>query len=272
MSTQPNPEIVRAAGAKAIEGASLLNSGDYDGSIAACTESIELNPGQVGAYRTRAQAYRKLGRTAEADADLAHGGDSVSEETGAFVICQHLRQIGVYAYPAGQTSQESGDGDDRNKSGTWRIGIANSPIHEIFIVRNQREEVERSYSDDFSIGYLIPDDRLSSVADPIELNSTRVRRWIFGAFTGVRWNGHWPGVIEVLDQDDAISAAILNDKADIEIEGSYVADSWGIFYKESFPSFNRKIEDAVAKYVPSRQMWECYEAIAGHLLSTPISE
>ena len=74
MSGLQEAEARKAATEKALEGARLLAARDYEGSIAACTEAIELNPGSIGARRTRAEAYRQLGMGKEAEGDLARLG------------------------------------------------------------------------------------------------------------------------------------------------------------------------------------------------------
>ena len=48
---------------KAKEGARLFEAGDYEGAIAACTEAIEMDSDFMEAYRTRAEAYTRLGRS-----------------------------------------------------------------------------------------------------------------------------------------------------------------------------------------------------------------
>ena len=69
LSSSQGSETIRAAGQKSLEGWRLLSSGDYEGAIAACTEAIKLLPHSIGAYRTRAEAYERLGRKDEAEAD-----------------------------------------------------------------------------------------------------------------------------------------------------------------------------------------------------------
>ena len=81
MSSPQDSETKRAALEKALEGWRLLSSGDYEGAVAACTEAIELEPGSLGSYRTRAEAYRRLGRGKEAEADLKILGDRLGNET-----------------------------------------------------------------------------------------------------------------------------------------------------------------------------------------------
>lgn len=60
----------REALAQNSEGQRLLGAGKYEEAIAALTEAIDLHPGLTGAYRSRAQAYQRLGREEEAKADL----------------------------------------------------------------------------------------------------------------------------------------------------------------------------------------------------------
>ena len=60
---------------KAFEGSRLAGGGDYNGAIAACTEAIRLDPGILGAYNTRAEAYKRIGRRDKARADYAYAAD-----------------------------------------------------------------------------------------------------------------------------------------------------------------------------------------------------
>ena len=76
MSSTQDPETERAAIDKAREGRQLLHAGDYEGAIAACTEAIELDPGILGAYGSRAAAYRRLGMKNEAGADLRYEAET----------------------------------------------------------------------------------------------------------------------------------------------------------------------------------------------------
>ena len=71
MSNSQNPDTQRAA-TRSLQGKRLFDAGDCNGAIAACTEAIELNSGSIRAYRTRAVAYKCLGREEEAEADLEH--------------------------------------------------------------------------------------------------------------------------------------------------------------------------------------------------------
>ena len=70
MSNSHDSETRRAALDKVQEGHRLLTVRDYEGAIMACTEAIELDPSSAGAYRTRANAYRRLGVSNKASCDL----------------------------------------------------------------------------------------------------------------------------------------------------------------------------------------------------------
>ena len=71
MSSSKYSETQRAA-MNASQGWNLLASKDYWGAIAACTAAIEVAPGTPWPYRTRAEAYKRLGMKEEAEADLEH--------------------------------------------------------------------------------------------------------------------------------------------------------------------------------------------------------
>lgn len=98
MSNQQDPEKQRASIEKAQEGARLLSAHDYEGAIAACGEAIRLEPGSLGAYRTRAEAYKRLGMEREADADLKHLTEEEAADWGPVVpgtctICRNERGL-----------------------------------------------------------------------------------------------------------------------------------------------------------------------------------
>ena len=96
--------------AKAAEGARLLTAKDYRGAISACTESIELDPGSLGARRTRSEALRRLGRKSEAAADLS----ILRDRWGKYLhekgdprpkFCARLGWIGVHARSTGSHAE-----------------------------------------------------------------------------------------------------------------------------------------------------------------------
>ena len=56
--------------AKNNEGLRYLNAREYQAAVSAFTEAIDLQPGFVGAYRSRASAYQGLGMEEQARLDL----------------------------------------------------------------------------------------------------------------------------------------------------------------------------------------------------------
>lgn len=122
MSSPQDSGAQRAA--KALEGARLLSTRDYEGAIAACTEAIQLDPSSLGARRTRAEALKRLGRESEAAADLKILSDrSVNYEGGdpRHTLCARLAQLGVRARPGG-----------RGKLSEWVIDVADGLINRSF--------------------------------------------------------------------------------------------------------------------------------------------
>ena len=73
VASPPRPEPSAAAGESAAaqnsQGREHLRTENYEAALAAFNRAIELDPDYVFAYRNRAQVYRRLGRSAEAEAD-----------------------------------------------------------------------------------------------------------------------------------------------------------------------------------------------------------
>ena len=64
MSTEPDPVK------KNDDGLRLRQVGDIEGAVEAFTQAITLNPNFESAYRNRAEAFRRLGKTDQATGDL----------------------------------------------------------------------------------------------------------------------------------------------------------------------------------------------------------
>ena len=68
---QQAPDPRAEAMTRVNEGIRFVRAREYESSVAAFTEAIELDPSFIGALRSRADAYTKLGKHQEARADLA---------------------------------------------------------------------------------------------------------------------------------------------------------------------------------------------------------
>ena len=82
MSSPWESEMHRTAWVKAQEGNRLLGARDYWGAITACTEAIELNPGSIGARRTRAEAFNRLGKEGEAALGAILDSEAMASQPG----------------------------------------------------------------------------------------------------------------------------------------------------------------------------------------------
>ena len=64
-------QVRRAATAKNREGLTLLKTEHYEAAVNAFSDAVLYDPDYARAYRSRAEAYRKLGRLDAAEADEA---------------------------------------------------------------------------------------------------------------------------------------------------------------------------------------------------------
>ncbi len=70
MTTIDDPFRKQQALEKRQEGVQALQAGDVSRAVTSLSEAIALDPSEASAYLSRAEAYRSLRRTAEADADM----------------------------------------------------------------------------------------------------------------------------------------------------------------------------------------------------------
>ncbi|MCH8351310.1 MAG: tetratricopeptide repeat protein [Chloroflexi bacterium] len=66
---EPSAAAAESAAAQNSQGREHLRTENYEAALAAFNRAIELDPDYVFAYRNRAAVYRRLGRSAEAEAD-----------------------------------------------------------------------------------------------------------------------------------------------------------------------------------------------------------
>ena len=75
---------------KNADGVRLHQAGDHEGAIKAFTEAIDLDPEHANIYRNRAESYRAVDKTAEADADTAKA-DQIVQATAELEIEAHSK-------------------------------------------------------------------------------------------------------------------------------------------------------------------------------------
>lgn len=90
---KPTSDAGDSAYAQNSEGRNLLQAENYQGALRAFSRAIELDPDYLFAYRNRAEVYRRLGRSVEAEADEEVWGNppQVAAERGSAraVVEQH---------------------------------------------------------------------------------------------------------------------------------------------------------------------------------------
>ena len=121
----------------------------------------------------------------------------------------------------------------------------------------------------YRVEFYVPDPRVEAgFGPPSRVYSSRVKSFpIFGRAVGVKWKARgWPADSEFgsmitnrLERDTLIAEAITAAGYDVLIEPSPDLASWKLFQFEPYMGW-------------SRARWDCYEAVAQHLLDTPQAE
>ncbi len=114
--------------------------GKYQEAIAACTEAVRLEPAFLGPYKTRADAYRRIGLKQESEADLDHL---------AQVEKARLCSLGIVQLMGRVDEKWILSGDDTPNQGNWGMGL----IFGYYInVDGREDEVSKSLYDSVSVG------------------------------------------------------------------------------------------------------------------------
>ena len=243
-------EAQRAA--KAVEGARLLTAKDYEGAIAACTEALELDPGSLGARRTRAEALRRLGRESEATAELnilRDRQDYLHEEGDPRPeFCARLGRIGVHASSAGRKEGGSRGGEE------WLIDISEGPIHRILI-----SSISSFYDGEVDfvrrIDYLVRDPRISP-----RFSLRGIEDVVVPSLENLQFRAKTTGMPRF---DGADGFYFDPDRCCLWMTDG----AWrGNVNSHELP----KPTDAPAAHAPSRLQWDQYGAFASEVLAAPV--
>jgi len=200
---------------------------------------------------------------------LAYQTPTATELTKGGKLYADLYAIGLDArmIVRGQL-EEQVDGDYGGAS-LGLIEIQHSPIRLVNVLRKPYH-TEYAHGHFYRNVYLVPDSTIfpdsTMFWEGYEIpvhgygRSVRVKNVpLFGRVIDVRWEGNFEGdLIRRLGQDVSLNQALIKLKEDIEIFSYPEYGCWTI----SPPS--KKDEPAT----PSREQWDCYEAIARHLLGS----
>ncbi|MCH7915836.1 MAG: hypothetical protein IH856_22830, partial [Deltaproteobacteria bacterium] len=245
----------------AFDGVRLLNAGDHEGAIAACTKAIESDPSSVGARRTRSEAYRRSGRRNEAAADRRYVRTRPvkPQEIGdpRPVFNSRLAHIGSRGRPAGQKVRSVGGSGVWGEE--WLIDVEEGPIRQV-LISNHPESAKGEPPTKYlrKIEYLVPDARIGP-----HISKRGVYR-----VTAISEEGFDVLPIASLDFD-----CFANPERGCWVltEGFWEEISTEILHWTGLLE-NRPpdLVDAVARHAPSRFQWESYQEIANRVLAAPV--
>ena len=112
---------------------------------------------------------------------------------------------------------------------------------------------------DWYTEYGVPDPRIGPTFPNVQIKTVRVKRLpLIGKAVDLRWKGDDFGlrVMDRLSSDRSISQPIM-DSYGLEVRAHSGDGCW--------------ILTTGVKKAPPRKLWDCYQAIAHHLLATPIA-
>lgn len=166
-------------------------------------------------------------------------------------ICAELQALGIDAQMA-----ERGRPEEEIEGGgsLGLIDIPEGPIHWVN-VRKQRDRLSESVSYTYHIDYGVSDPRLGLASPEMYICSVRKKDFpLVGRVVDFYWEGDDSGlgIIERLKSDAVIKYAIMV-SLDVKIRAHWDHGCWIISTETSVP--------------PSEELWDCYQAIAQHLLA-----
>lgn len=161
------------------------------------------------------------------------------------------RPLGIEAQMAERGRPEEKIG---GKASAGLIDIRNGPIRWINVCSIVDPNAQSFASADFT-DYGVPDPRLEPNFPKYLINGVRVKTFpLFGGVVDLRWEGDDSnlGIISRLNSDTSLKDPIMSG-CDVTIWSHGDHGCWTIETKTKEP--------------PSEELWNCYQAIAKHLLS-----
>ena len=166
-------------------------------------------------------------------------------------ICASLQALGVDAILAerGRVEEEV-RGLFSVSSSLGIIGVSGSPIRWINVRKVTSGQYTAYYTD-----YGVPDPRLGLDSPGVLINTVRVKNFpLFGEVVDLCWKGSDSdlGIVGRLNSDAQLKQPIMK-SGDMRIEAVSKYNCW-IISTKNYPFL-------------SRELWDCYETIAEHLLA-----
>lgn len=162
-------------------------------------------------------------------------------------ICAALQRMGIDAQMVKRGRYEEG-----TRTGSLGlIDILEGPIRWV----NVRRVSHGQYRTDYYTDYGVPDARLGHSSPKLRIHSVRVRSFpLFGRVIDLRWEGtdFHREIISRLSMEYSIKSPIMK-SGDVTIEIHGIRKCWTI--------------STMTSRAPSKELWDCYQTIAQHLLS-----
>ena len=243
----------------------------------------ELKEGIENGYRDKDKTLHQTGsKTGELFSTVLETfRDKTRDE-----LCANICAVGMNAVLATRGQREENVGDPRHGKSLGLIEIQGSPIRWVNVLKETKSYGPQSSISVHTFAYLIPD---VTIHRETYLRSVGKRDApIFGRVVDVRWKGNFEDFfqakeevvfdesdiirlreqIRLLNEDAMLNQDLLNLPEEIEIYSYPEYGYWAISPKKS--DTKKQYEGGPFGYswqpVPSRELWDCYETIARHLL------
>ena len=174
-------------------------------------------------------------------------------------LCADLCAMGINAQlmERNQPEEKIGGIGSKGVDSLGLISISEGPIHWI----NVRKitvlgpfGLGGSHTDWYT-DYGVPDRKLATSSYRFAMSTFRVKTFpVVGRVTDLHWSGNdrGPGIIDRLNSDTSIKQPIMESR-DVAIQSHNEHGCWIISTK--------------TREIPSRELWNCYQSIAQHLLT-----
>lgn len=181
-------------------------------------------------------------------------------------LCNALRSIGLNAriIKKGRPEEAVEEGQS-----CGLIEILGGPIRWVNVVEYHVEGPPLGGHENSKNIYLVPD---SAISTNLHARWCRIECAIvkavplFGRRVGVRWEGQQDEIISRLNEDTLLNHSLLESKTGLIIKSNISCGYWAITSKDSYG--DRLLSQFIPKREPppSSTHWDCYKAIARHLL------
>lgn len=268
---------------KNLEGLELYRDGKYEEALRLFNKAIKSDTKNAAAWLNRSNTYRKLGREAEAEADMERCKvlqgehqerdaeevkfmgffdkvrEALRDETRDYV-CASLKSMGINAKMAerGRFEEEICD-----KGSLGIIHIPEGAIRWVNIRKQRLPNLDGHQVTYYYTEYGVPDARLREV-NPIHIRSIRKKTFpLFGKVVDALWEGedYGTGVVSRLNSDYQLKEPVMKSQ-DVTIQGIHKYGCWIISTCQYANLVKRTTLSA-----ESAELWNCYQVIAKHLLA-----